>query len=82
MPRAPECQGRGIIRHATQHVFHGIDIIRERPEPEEAPWNHEFEPNDVEVEVSNHGELEGSVVGEGAVGRGFRDGDNVDEMEN
>ena len=82
VPGTPEGEGGVVVGHAADHVLGRVDGVEEGPEAEETPWDEEFEPDDVEVEVGEHGELEGGVVGgpwAGVVGGGgcFGDGDGV-----
>lgn len=79
VPGTPECEGGVIIRDAAGHVLGWIDAVYQGPETEEAPRDQEFEPDDVEVEVGHHAELGGGV--EGPVWEGFRDGHDVDVVE-
>ena len=76
VPSSPECKGGVVIGHASDHVLRGVDAVDESPETEETPGEEEFQPNMVEVEVPEHGELEGGVYGPGWVG--FGDCDCVD----
>lgn len=52
MPPPPKRQRRIIITHTANHIFRRIDAVDEGPETEEAPWNEEFEPDYVQVEVA------------------------------
>ena len=79
MPAAPEGEGGIVVRHAADHVFGRVDAVDEGPPAEEAPGEEEFEPDMVQVEVAEHGELGGGV---GVPLRGgFGDGDDVDEVD-
>lgn len=62
MPTTPEGKGRIVVGHATNHVFRRVDAVNEGPEAEEAPRKEQFEPDDVQVEVAEHGELKGRVA--------------------
>lgn len=79
VPSPPEREGGVIIAHAADDVFGGVDAVEEGPEAEEAEWNQELEPDDMEVEVTEHAELEGGVGVPG--GGGGADGDGVDVVE-
>ena len=79
MPAAPEREGRVVVAHAADHVLRGVDAVAEGPETEEAPGDEQLQPDDVEVEVGEHGELEGRV--RAPVRVGFGDGDGVDEVQ-
>jgi len=79
MPAAPEGEGRVVIRHAAHHVFGRVDPVQESPEAEEAPGEEEFEPDEVEVEVSKHAELERGISF--PIGLSFEDSDGVDVVE-
>lgn len=61
VPAAPEGEGGVVVGHAPDHVLGRVDAVGEGPEAEEAPGEEELEPDDVEVEVAEHGELEGRV---------------------
>lgn len=63
MPATPKADGGDYIRHAANDILGRVDLVDEGPETEESPGDEEFEPDEVEVEVANHGELEGSVAG-------------------
>lgn len=57
MPSAPKFDGRGGITHASHHIFRWIDAVDKSPQSEESPWDEQFEPDDVKIEVAQHGEL-------------------------
>ena len=82
MPGAPEGRGGVVVGHAANDILRRVDGVDERPEAEEAPGDEEFEPDNLKVEVGEHGKLEGGVVGGpgtqvGFIGRRFRDSDDV-----
>lgn len=79
MPAAPESEGGVVVRHAADHILGGVDAVEERPEAEEAPGDEEFEPDDMEVEIAQHAELEGGIGL--PIGLGFEDSDGVDVVE-
>lgn len=74
MPTPPESERRIIIGNATDHILGGFDAVEKGPETEEAPDDEEFKPDEDEVEESNHGNLQDSVV---VPGLGFGDCDHV-----
>ena len=78
VPAAPEGERGIIIGHATHHVFRRIDAVDEGPKAEEAPREQQLQPDDVQIEVADHAELEGRV--DFPCGLGFGDGDGVDEV--
>lgn len=61
VPAAPEGQRAVVVRHAADHVLGWVDAVQQAPQAEEAPGEEQLEPDDVEVEVCEHGELEGGV---------------------
>jgi hypothetical protein len=79
VPAPPEREGRVVVAHAPDHVLRGVDAVEQGPEPEEAEGDEELEPDDVQVEVAEHAELEGRV--RVPVGGGGADGDRVDVVE-
>lgn len=79
MPASPKCDGGRVVRDAADHVFWCIDAVDKRPEAEETPWDEEFEPENVQIEVAEEGELDWGVVG--PVGVGFGDCDAVVEVQ-
>lgn len=62
MPRAPEPERRVIIRHAPDHVLGGLDSVGHGPQAEEAPDDHELEPDQDQVKEANHADLQDRVV--------------------
>lgn len=54
MPSAPEADCRIVVAHATQHILRRVHSVEETPQPEEAPWDEELEPDDVQVKVADH----------------------------
>lgn len=62
VPAAPESQGRVVVGHTSQHVLGGLNAIQQCPKSEEAPDNHQLEPNQNQVEESNHADLKNGVV--------------------
>lgn len=79
VPAAPEGECGVVVRHAADDVLGRIDTVDQGPEAEEAPWDKEFEPDDVQVEEGKHAELEGRV---GApVWGGLGDRDHVGVVE-
>lgn len=61
MPAPPECKCRVVVAHTANHVFGRIDPIEEGPETKEAPGKQKLEPDDVQIEVAKHAELERTV---------------------
>lgn len=57
MPAAPEVRDAVVVRHAADHVLGGVDAVEQRPEAEEAPRQQELQPDVLEVEEAEHGEL-------------------------
>ena len=79
VPAAPEGEGGVVVGHTSDNVFGGVDVVGEGPEAEEAPGEQELQPDVVEVEVAEHGELEGGVEVPGP--GGFGDGDGVEVVD-
>lgn len=63
VPASPEGEGGVIVGHAADHVLGRVDAVDECPETEEAPWDQQFQPDDVEVEEGQHAQLAGAVHG-------------------
>lgn len=61
VPAAPEGQGAVVVADAAQHVLRGVDAVGQAPEAEEAPGQEQLEPDDVQVEVGQEGDLRGRV---------------------
>ena len=61
MPASPELQSRVVVGHTSDHVLGRVDSVDERPETEETPRKQKLEPDEVEVEVGEHAELERRV---------------------
>lgn len=78
VPGAPESEGGVVVGYAAGHVLGRVDAVYQRPETEEAPGDEQFQPDDVQVEVSHHAELGGSV--ERPVRGGFGDSHDIDEV--
>ena len=79
MPATPEGDHGEVVRHAADHVLRRVDLVHQRPEPEEAPGQEQLQPDDVQVEVAEHAELVRGVDLPG--GLRLADGNRVDEME-
>lgn len=79
VPAAPEGDDGVIVAHAADDVFGRVDAVEEGPEAEEAEGDEQLQPDDVQVEVAEHAELEGRVAV--PVGGGGADGDGVDVVE-
>jgi len=79
VPAAPERERGVVVADAADHVLWRVDAVEERPQAEEAPGEQQFEPDDVQVEVAQHAELEGRVGAPDGVG--FADGDGVEVVE-
>jgi hypothetical protein len=94
VPGSPEGEGGVIVGHAAEHVLGSLDTICHRPKTEETPWNEQLygvsvvrrkwggedlEPDDLEVKITYHAELEGR----GPLPRtSFRNCDDIRIMEN
>ena len=61
MPISPESKGGIVVAHASDHILWRVDAVEERPKSKETPRDEEFEPDDVEVKVTEHAELEGCI---------------------
>ena len=61
MPGSPERQCGVIVGHTSDDVLGWVNAVDQGPEAEETPWKEELEPDDVQVEVGEHAELEGCV---------------------
>ena len=79
VPAAPERERAVVVGHATHHILGRVDPVREGPQSEESPWQEQLQPDDVQVEVPEHAQLEGCV--EGPVRVRLRDGNGVDVVE-
>lgn len=62
VPAAPESQCRVIVGHTPDHVLGRLNAVHQGPEPEEAPNNHQLEPDKNQVEESNHTDLKDWVI--------------------
>ena len=63
VPGAPERQCAVVVADAPQHVLGRVDAVHERPEAEKAPWHQQLEPDDVQLEEGQQGNLRGRVRG-------------------
>lgn len=61
VPATPEGQGRIVVAHTPHHIFWRVHAVHQTPEPEEAPGDQQFQPDNVQVEVREHGQLKGRV---------------------
>lgn len=73
MPTAPEGKRGIIIGHTPHHVLWRVDRIAQSPKAEEAPRKEELEPDDVQIEVSEHAELERGESSPVRLGAAYRD---------
>lgn len=79
VPAAPEGEGGVVVAHAADHVLGRVGAVEQGPQPEEAPRQQQLQPDDVQIEVAEHAELEGRVERPGGLRFGDRDG--VDEVQ-
>lgn len=79
MPATPEGKGRIIVGHAADDILGRIDAVDEGPPAKEAPREQQFQPDVVQVEITEHGQLKGAV--DTPFWGGFGDGDDVDVMD-
>jgi hypothetical protein len=62
MPTSPESQSRIIVDHASDHVLWRLNTVQHRPQSEEPPNNQEFEPDQDQVEETNHTDLKNRII--------------------
>lgn len=79
MPAAPEGQSRVVVGHAADHILRRVYTINKGPEAEEAPGKEELQPDNMEVEIADHAQLQRGVYLPGRLGLG--DSNDIDEME-
>lgn len=62
MPRTPESQCRVVVGHTPDHVLGRLDPVGHGPQAEEPPDDHELEPDQDQVEKTDHADLQDRVV--------------------
>ena len=71
VPGTPEGDAARRVGYASQHILGRVNAINQSPQTEEAPWDEEFKPYHVQVEVREERDLGGSVVGPVGVALGY-----------
>lgn len=58
MPALPEPLRREIVAHAPDHVFLRKHPVRKPPQPKESPRDQQFHPDNHQIEIPNHAQLQ------------------------
>lgn len=62
VPTAPESQSRVIVDNTSDHVLRCFNVVQQRPESEETPNDHQFEPDQDQIEKRDHTDLKNWIV--------------------
>ncbi|KAH3667420.1 hypothetical protein OGAPHI_003069 [Ogataea philodendri] len=79
VPGTPELHRGVVVVHASNHIFRGVDAVAQGPESKQSPWNQQLEPNNIQIEQTNHRDLEWRVS---VPGFGLGNSNNIDIVEN